>query len=189
MLLPFGSFAQEKAWTVGIKAIPEISHLAPINDNGLPTLGGGIQIAYPLNNSFSLESGIYYQNRGTEGTLQLDSYSSGKKLKFLFRYLSLPVLLRYKIGQKWYILAGPAIDYYLLTKVVYGDGETYKSRDSNGNRLGLGGIAAFGYEAPLPILKEINFFIEARINPVLNNEISQIAALNYGLGAGFNYRF
>ena len=189
ILLPFFSNAQENSWKIGVKVLPEITNLEPFSSGKRGALSGGVQFVYPFAEKISIESGIYYLDRGMQTNLGLGAYDKKNDIKYHFYYLQLPLLIRMKVGKAFYGSTGPAIDYYLNTKVVYGDGETYKSRDSNGNRIGLGGIAAFGYEAPLPILKKVNFLIEARINPVFNIEISKIAALNYGLGAGFNYIF
>lgn len=183
-LYPFLSFAQSKPLTVGIKILPELSTFVASfeEDKSRFSLSGGVQAIYTLSPRIEIESGIYYLDKG--GMMGMMTSRDFRKAKLYYYYLSLPVQFRLKLGEKFYIAAGPSLEYFLNGKIVLTNGRSYELDLET--KLNLGGAIAFGYVAPLMEMDNVKFFIEARMSPTFNDSF-KIALLNYGLGVGLNY--
>jgi hypothetical protein len=186
LLLPFMSFAQQKPVKIGLKAIPEATEIMLIEEESRFTFSGGLQFVYPLSSSLSLESGLYYLDTG--GAAEMGTNIGDRetvRINFHTYSLSLPLQVRYTIGKALYASAGPTLEYFVRSTSVDDLGNTRVS-ELKGNPLQLGAGLAFGYEAPMLDVENLNFFLEARVNTIFE-ELFQPATLNYGAGIGINY--
>jgi hypothetical protein len=186
LLLSTLSFAQQKPIKVGLKAMPEATEILLIEEESRFTFSGGLQFVYPLSSRVSLESGLYYLDTGgaAETTTEIADRET-IRTNFHNYSLSLPLQVRYTIGKALYLSAGPTIEYFVRMTAVEDDGYTYVW-DIKGNPFRLGAGLAFGYEAPMLDIEDLNFFLEARVNTIFE-ELFQPATLNYGAGIGINY--
>lgn len=186
LLLPILSFAQQKPIKVGLKAMPEFTEIMLIEEESRFTFSGGVQFVYPFSSRLSMESGLYYLDTG--GTAEISTNIGDRETVRINHHtysLSLPLHVRYTVGKMLYASAGPTIEYFVRSKTVDDQGYTHVS-DLKGNPFELGAGLAFGYEAPMLDLENLNFFLEARVNTIFEG-LFQPATLNYGAGIGINY--
>ena len=166
LLLPFISFAQQKPIKVGLKAMPEFTEIMHIEEESRFTFSGGVQFVYPFSSRVSLESGLYYLDTG--GTAEIPTNIGDRETVRINHHtysLSLPLQLRYTIGKMLYASAGPTIECIVRSISVDDEGYTHVS-DLKGNPFRLGAGLAFGYEAPMLDMENLNFFLEARVNTI-----------------------
>lgn len=138
----------------------------------LQGLNYSIFLEYKLSDNFSLQSGLFYEEKGFKfKDLRCGGGSWGD---FQFKYINIPVLIKLKIGGdiKYYVLAGPGTGYLINSKntttvcstaepdllpIKYSDDVT-----DDFNKLSLG--VMFGGGIQVPLYNNLEMVLDARYN-------------------------
>lgn len=155
LFLPLVAFAQERSWRAGVKFLPEMSTNPGMGTETKSriTYGTGLQLIFPKADQLEIETGIYLHDKGDRSKIESEIWQNEYTIVDNYSYfISIPLLLKRQIGNKFYASAGPALDYYLFGKSVFED-NTIRKHKSDGlnfqNRIAIAGIALFGYETTL----------------------------------------
>ena len=134
-------------------------------------LSYSIFLEYMLSDKFSLQSGLFYEEKGFKFKSLL--IGGGYWGDFRFQYIDIPVLIKLKIGKniKYYLLAGPYTSYLISSKNttnVWGDEPDslpiQYSDDVTGdfNKLCIG--IMFGGGIQVPLYNNLELVFDARYN-------------------------
>ncbi|MCK4677557.1 MAG: PorT family protein [Bacteroidales bacterium] len=138
----------------------------------LQGLNYSIFLEYKLSDNFSLQSGLFYEEKGFKFKSLL--FGGGYWGDFRFKYINIPVLIKLKIGGdiKYYVLAGPSTGYLInskntttvcstaepdLLRIKYSDDVT-----DDFNKLSLG--VMFGGGIQVPLYNNLEMILDARYN-------------------------
>src|SRR5690606_2226048 len=119
-------------------------------------LGGGLFLEKPLNNTFSVQFGALYKNRGGRRTQRPPLgywFSSESQYTISYQYLSVPVLLKGYLAN-FFASIGPSIDIYVG-----------KSESSYFNKINTSIYGALGYKINLS--KDLYLTLDANYNQML----------------------
>lgn len=84
---------------------------------------GGVSIGYELNDTWALESGLYYAQLGSQRELMIGSSNPVEQAKIAVNYIQVPILLKARLGDwaEWaeplQVMAGAKIGYLLSSKI------------------------------------------------------------------------
>ncbi len=209
------SYAQNKNWQIGMKAIPEWSMF---NNNNNPRdsysesklkysnmflWSGGFQLVKGINKYISIESGINISNKATRMfgynynlpvpciyCRQIAGSNSQEKTYFYhqYSYLNIPLIIKFNI-KDFYIGSGLAINKFIFQKTNETLTTYYyptpKSMEINNWVFDLPVI--LGYQRK--VYRSLNIFLEGRYTPTLSKiyKNSSEKAVNYGFGFGVNW--
>jgi opacity protein-like surface antigen len=112
-------------------------HLAGFDKTGL-VFGGSSN--FKITDKFSFQPEILFLQKGSKTTAQ----DSLIYFKYRLNYVSIPVLVCYKVKPRFTLHAGLAIDYLLSAKVDNGGG--YEELDREINKLDLNYTGGFEYQ-------------------------------------------
>lgn len=125
---------------------------------------GGLGLNYDLSENTVLESGIFFSVKGYQTSsmglkwpMQNQSYPVSSKVRFSFKFLELPLRLKYFISSgervRFFVAAGPSINFFMQRKTTVvselPDGD--KNRDHSTvnagySRFSLAAVAGIGVE-------------------------------------------
>lgn len=172
---------QDRGLSLELKIYAEGAHYWPASYKSEPkfALGGGVFLEMPLNNTFSVQLGALYKNRGGIRTQRPPLgywYASEGQYTVSYQYLSVPVLLKGHLNN-FFASVGPSIDFYIGSQTSYV------------NRINTSIYGAVGYRISLS--KDLHLNLEANYNQILlpvYKEYGQEYAYNYGLGFSVGYK-
>ena len=196
-------------FTLGVEGGPNISSLRGENTNEDlldPKIfySVGIYSDYLAYNNFSLKLGAYYQIKGAKSDILFTDNTGTEigtfELREVFKYISVPLLVKYQFGKKilFYINGGPTISFLMKQNMEFDSPkqfpldnidrtEYYKSTDF---------ALSFGVGSYVPLTNKFNISIDLRNDLGLtdvsdnsnvtgyklkNNSLNMMIGVNYKL--------
>ena len=202
------SVYSQSNFELGLETGPNISTIygnSFITSNNNPKIAfyAGIGLQYNISNHLAFRTGIGFERKGT--TYERDIFDSTNakigELNYFsnFNYLTLPLLLRYSIGQKtkFFINAGSSLGFMVSQKEVSDARPTFsKSEFSNYdifNKLDVGFVSGIGVSQP--VSNALKLSIELRNNlgllavndyVIIGNDDFKFNSLNALLSASYS---
>ncbi|QJB35387.1 PorT family protein [Chitinophaga oryzae] len=138
MSVTVGTYAQKKVH-YGLKGGLNISNSTALFDYFRTGVYAGAFAEIKLKERWAIQPEVvYYRNSGQGGYHIITDRKE--------HYLSVPVMIKYYITPKFYLEAGPELNYILSANETV-EGLTYNNIDLY-NRWGLSGSAGLGYQLP-----------------------------------------
>ncbi len=180
------AFAQQQGWQIGVKVLPEFTKINNIPEESYRTeakfvVNGGISVLKNVNSVLSVESGLYYKNRGN--VFNFTVFNDPISVTSSYKYLSVPLLARASFRNTFYASLGPTVDFFLgasTDKAVF----VRPSVDDNSTRVGLGWQAGLGFQRS--ITKQWAISAELQANPMFTNVYQDADWKNFSCGGGFS---
>ena len=209
LLFPFFSFSQD--FKFGIELGPSVNFLRGSYQlyytyKPEPTIKyfAGLNFEYQFTENFSLKTRLIFENKGGLISYKsidgFDSSQGNVTRNFTYEYISIPILIKYKLGKqkRFYLTSGFSLGYLLQRRLRINYFDQYQSEliysTSNTQKIDFGILMGFGWD--IQISEKINFTM------VLNNNLGLIDTSNletYGEGDiksnssqllfGFSYQF
>jgi opacity protein-like surface antigen len=117
LILCAGRMATAQA-TFGVQAGANYSFMGYAEEQGAFGAHAGVFAEWSLAGDLFLRPGLQYSRKGT----RLDGFVQNNTLDFKLDYLTAPILLGYRIGERFHVDLGPAVSYLLKGRVA-SDGE------------------------------------------------------------------
>jgi hypothetical protein len=200
------SYGQQNKFAIGIEAGANLGHFYgnPIlKKYGESTVREyrGISLQYNINRTFSLHTGLAYEQKGHHAKLQTINYNGMPTAtiisNFTYSYLTVPAMVRATFGKRfrYFVNLGPYAGYALkqISKTEYPQAYTIETDDSKSMKQTDFGISA-GSGIAFPVDSKLDLSLEIRNNlglvniskvQVVENESIKTNTLNLLIGLSY----
>lgn len=168
LLVPAVTFAQDLY--LGVAAMPGLSTVITRNmltDGMRLRFNAGVEVRKMLgDNRFSIQSGVYWLDKG--------KYMNQNNWDMHFYYLNIPVVFN-KQFKRFYVGAGPAIEYRVGVTRVHDGGDRENLGNDRGHKVLFAGKGNMGYIQPLSkswVLQTEGFIFPSASRQYVNAGIS-----------------
>lgn len=180
------SFCQNRSTSIGYKLSPGISsyhyEYFPWWENCRLSIQTGIEVEHQINSFLSLETGLYFIDRGPGFTMTTTDNQGNpigeQSVKDHFLFLEVPLVVDFTL-KNFYIGAGIGLNYYVLHR-LYLDGELFGVDRTHFDDINYSWQSHIGYN--LKLAKKWNLETELSYNKQIGT-----AYFNFGVGVGLEY--
>jgi len=173
------------------------------NREYLPTSTYGVSINYIFYNQFSIQSGLYFEEKGAAESISYEMNSSNiqqSSIHYSSEYLTMPILVRYSTkGQvKFFTNAGfyfgYLLDYEMRQFTINYPTEPFVDLKEESNILDAGLTLGLGIQLILPIFERFSLSLEFRENfgliPLENRDYEgNVKSYNNSIGLLFGIAY
>ncbi len=174
----FFSFQSFSQLSFGIKSGINIATTRDLIANPKNRLGlhSGCFLKIPLNKVFFLEPEFFYSSKGDKSENQVNS----SKIVTRFNYLSIPLLIGYKIDTKTSFVLGPELSYLVSAQIVIQKDQILNASKNYPSKFDIGLNMGINYEFVKNISADIRYCYGFKTMYYIDNAGNRNSSYNGG---------